>query len=132
MLYSRLQNRVALLLINVFKNKFDCYSVVDTVGLRVPTKQIRDFSTFTVTNVSRLRKTSANFWTFLMNITPLLRIHFPLLNPTELHNYRLSCVVLLHGIKFYSSSSSSGSLAFVMYTFSARLLQASRCWQALK
>jgi hypothetical protein len=27
---------------------------MDTVGLRVPTKQIRDFSTFKVINVSRL------------------------------------------------------------------------------
>jgi hypothetical protein len=28
---------------------------MDIVGLRVPTKQIRDFSTFNVSNVSRLK-----------------------------------------------------------------------------
>jgi hypothetical protein len=71
-LYSRWQNLASLFLINVFKNKIDC-SIMDTVGLRVPTKQIRDFSTFNVSNVSRLilqqgasqlQRASANLWTF--------------------------------------------------------------------
>jgi hypothetical protein len=53
-LYSRQQNLDALFLINVFKNKIDCCSIMDTVALRVPTKQIRDFSNFNVSNVSRL------------------------------------------------------------------------------
>jgi hypothetical protein len=44
----------ALFLINVFKNEIDCYSIMDTAGLRVPTKQIWVFSTFNVSNVSRL------------------------------------------------------------------------------
>jgi hypothetical protein len=43
-----------LYLANVFKNKIDCCSVMDTAGLRVPTKQIRGFSTSNVSNVSRL------------------------------------------------------------------------------
>jgi hypothetical protein len=37
-LYSRRQNLDASFLINVLKNKIDCYSIMDTVGLRVPTK----------------------------------------------------------------------------------------------
>jgi hypothetical protein len=38
---------------NIFKNKID-YFIMDAVGLRVPAKQIRDFSTFSVSNVSRI------------------------------------------------------------------------------
>jgi hypothetical protein len=53
-LYSRHQNLFALFLINVFKNKINSYSVVHAVGLRVLTKQIRDFSAFNFSNFSRL------------------------------------------------------------------------------
>jgi hypothetical protein len=53
-LYSRRQNLDALVLINLFKNRTECFSVMDTVGLRLPHKQIRDFSTFKASNVSRL------------------------------------------------------------------------------
>jgi hypothetical protein len=51
-LYSRRQNLDVLFLNNVFKNKIDCCSVVDSAGLRVHTKQIRDFSNFKVSNSS--------------------------------------------------------------------------------
>jgi hypothetical protein len=105
-LYSRRQNLDALFLINVFENKSDFCSVMDAVGLRVPTKQITDFSTLKVSNVSRLSllrrcvtTTSANAWTFSINITSPLRIHFPLLNPTELHHCRVTCTILLSMIK---------------------------------
>jgi hypothetical protein len=47
------QNLDALFLINVFKNKIDCCSIMDTVSLRVPTKPIRDLSNVNVSNVSR-------------------------------------------------------------------------------
>jgi hypothetical protein len=50
-----------------------------------------------------------------------LRIHFPLLNPTELRHWRVTCIALLSGINFQSCSSSILSLV-LMYTFSARLL----------
>jgi hypothetical protein len=49
---------------------------------------------------SRLQTASANLWTFSINITSPLRIHFPLLNPTELRHYRVTCVILLPNIKF--------------------------------
>jgi hypothetical protein len=55
-----------------------------------------------------------------------------MLNRTELRCYRLTDIVSLPIISFQFSSSSSLSLAFVMYTFSARLLQTSHCWQALR
>jgi hypothetical protein len=55
-LYSRPLNFYALFLVNVFKNKIGCYSIMDIFGLRVPTKQIRDFSSSIVSNVSRLCK----------------------------------------------------------------------------
>jgi hypothetical protein len=48
------RNLDALYLINVFKNRIDCCSVMDTLGLRVRTKQLRGFSIFTVSNVSGL------------------------------------------------------------------------------
>jgi hypothetical protein len=35
-------------LINVFKGKISCSSVFDTVSLRIPTRSVRDFSTFIV------------------------------------------------------------------------------------
>jgi heme/copper-type cytochrome/quinol oxidase subunit 2 len=44
----------AVSLINVFKNETDCCSITDAVGLRVPTKEVRDYSTFNVSNVPRL------------------------------------------------------------------------------
>jgi hypothetical protein len=52
-LYSGRGNLDALYLINVFKNKTHCCSIMYNVGLRVPTKQIRYFSTFDIGNVSR-------------------------------------------------------------------------------
>jgi hypothetical protein len=63
----------ALFIIDVFKNKINSRSVVRTVGLRIPTKQIKDFSTFNVSNISRqgasqLQTKSADFWTFSANI----------------------------------------------------------------
>jgi hypothetical protein len=63
-------------------------------------------------------------------------MHFPLFNPTELHHYRVTCIILLPSIKFQSRSSSSfsssPSLAFDMYSFSAYLLEATHFLQALK
>jgi hypothetical protein len=35
-------------LINVFKGKISCSSVFDTVSLHIPTRSIRDYTTFTV------------------------------------------------------------------------------------
>jgi hypothetical protein len=51
--YFGRENLDALFLINVSKNKTDCCSIMDTVGLRVPTKPIRDTCTFNVSNASR-------------------------------------------------------------------------------
>jgi hypothetical protein len=59
-LYSRWQNVDALLVIEVFKNKIYSYSLMDTAGLRLPTKQIRDLSTFNVRIVWRLSKLTAS------------------------------------------------------------------------
>jgi hypothetical protein len=53
-LYFRRQHLNALFRVNVFKNKINSYSIMDTVGLHIPAKQIRDFSTFRVRNVSTL------------------------------------------------------------------------------
>jgi hypothetical protein len=54
--YSRRQHLDALFPGNVFKNKINFCSIMDTVGLHIHvlTKQIRDFSTFRVKIVSRL------------------------------------------------------------------------------
>jgi hypothetical protein len=37
--------------VRVFKDENKCCSIMDTVGHRVPTKQIRDLSNFNVSNV---------------------------------------------------------------------------------
>jgi hypothetical protein len=39
--------------INVFKGKINCHSIMDTVGIRMPTRQIREFSTFSVSSALR-------------------------------------------------------------------------------
>jgi hypothetical protein len=86
------QNLDALFLINGFRNKSDCCSVMATVSRRVSAKQIRDFSAFKVImsqdsalqrGASRLQTASANLWMFSINITSPLRTQIPLLNPTE-------------------------------------------------
>jgi hypothetical protein len=73
---------------------------------------------------SRLQPTSTNPWTFSINITSPLRRHFPLLNPIELRNYRVTCVILLPRINFQPSSTCSSSLIldFVTYSVSIHLL----------
>jgi hypothetical protein len=48
---------------------------------------------------SRLQTTPENFGRF-QNITSSFMIHFPLLNPTELLHYRVTCIILLPRIKF--------------------------------
>jgi hypothetical protein len=40
--------------INILKNKILCCPMMDTAGLRVPPKQIRDFFACNVSNISRL------------------------------------------------------------------------------
>lgn len=52
--YSIWQHPSASFVVNVFKDKITCYSVVNTVRLHIPTEQIRDISTCNVHNVSRL------------------------------------------------------------------------------
>jgi hypothetical protein len=47
-LYLRRRHLDALFLINVFKGKISCSSVFDIVSLRIPTRSIRDYTTFTV------------------------------------------------------------------------------------
>jgi hypothetical protein len=83
-LYCRRQNLDALFLISVFKNRTECGSIMDTVGLRVPTKQIKDFSTFKVSmfqdlalqqGTSQLQIASADLWTFLVNTLFQLMIY---------------------------------------------------------
>jgi hypothetical protein len=49
---------------------------------------------------SRLQTTSANLWTFSIIIISPSRVHSPMLNPTELRNYRVTCIILLLGLKF--------------------------------
>jgi hypothetical protein len=44
-LYSR-RHLNASFLINCFKGKIKCHSIMASVGIRVPTGQIREFSTF--------------------------------------------------------------------------------------
>jgi hypothetical protein len=51
-LYCR-QHLDALFLINVFKGKIHCQSIMDTVSIRVPTLQIREFYAFSVSSVLR-------------------------------------------------------------------------------
>jgi hypothetical protein len=49
---------------------------------------------------SRLQTTSENLWRASIDIPSPLRIHFPLRNPTELHQHRVTCINFLPRIKF--------------------------------
>jgi hypothetical protein len=109
MLYSSRQNLDALFLINLYRNKVDCCSIVDTVGLRVPTKQTRNVATFKVSNVSSL---SPSTWCVaaannICRSVDVFNRHnisledtFPLLNPTKSRHYYVTCIILLPRIKF--------------------------------
>jgi hypothetical protein len=52
-LHLRRRHLDALFLINFFKGKISCSSAFDTVSLRIPTRSVRDYSTFTVYRISR-------------------------------------------------------------------------------
>jgi hypothetical protein len=52
-LYSRRRHLHDLFLINIFKGKINCHSNMDTVGIRVLTRQVREFSTFSVSSALR-------------------------------------------------------------------------------
>jgi hypothetical protein len=86
-LLQRRQRLDALFSISVFKNKIDCCSFMNTVGLRVPTKHIRNFSTFTASGVSRLSpslrcvKAANKICKFLVNSGFPLRTYFLWFNP---------------------------------------------------
>jgi hypothetical protein len=71
-LYAR-RKPLALLLVNIFKGKINWYSVIETVGLHVPTKPIKNLSIFNVSKfqdlvlhqgASQLQTASETFWTF--------------------------------------------------------------------
>jgi hypothetical protein len=49
-LHSRRRHLDALFLINAFRGKINCPSISDTVGIRVPTRHIREFSIFNVSS----------------------------------------------------------------------------------
>jgi hypothetical protein len=86
--------------------------MMNNVDLRVPATQIRDFSLPLTSVMSqdlalqqqgalRLQTSSANLRMFsTIHITSPLRICFPLLNPSELQHYHVSCVVILSIITF--------------------------------
>lgn len=42
---------------------------------------------------SRLQIASADCWTFLINLTSPFGIHFPLLYPSDLRHYRVTCII---------------------------------------
>jgi hypothetical protein len=54
-LYSKYRhlNALRVFLINVFKSIINFHSIMDTVGIRMSTRQIREFSTFSVSKVLR-------------------------------------------------------------------------------
>jgi hypothetical protein len=108
-LYSRRQNIDALFLINVFKNNTDSCSVMNIAGLHAPTKQTRDFSTFNVSNVSRISLSSRRVkdpnnicksLDFFNKYNISQENTFPLFNPTGLYHYCDACTIILPRIIF--------------------------------
>jgi hypothetical protein len=79
-------------------------------------------------STSRLQTTSANLWTFSLNITSPLWIHLSLLNPAKLRHYRVTCTVLLPRIKVYSCYNFHSSLSLVLVTY-VRTLSVLACYE---
>jgi hypothetical protein len=81
---------------------------MEIVGLCAPIMHVRDFPLLTFVMPQDLTfqqgasqlKTSINFWTFSTNTASPLRIQCPLLNPTELLHYHVTCIILLPRIIF--------------------------------
>jgi hypothetical protein len=48
----------ALFLMIAFKGKINCHSILDTVGISVPTRQIREFSTFSMSSALKYKSFS--------------------------------------------------------------------------
>jgi hypothetical protein len=101
-IYSRRRKLDALFLIKLSENKSNCCSIMDTVGHRVPTKQITDFSTFNVSTVSRFSP-STRCVTTADRISKSLDVfnednisredtYFSLFNPSELRHYCASAL----------------------------------------
>jgi hypothetical protein len=102
-LYFRRQNRDALCLIKVFEDEIDYCSIMDNFSLRVPTSTALTsvmYQDLALRQGASRLQTSADPWTCSINITSPLRIHFRLLNPTELRHYRVTCIISLLNIKF--------------------------------
>jgi hypothetical protein len=106
---------------------------MDTVGLRVPTKQIRDFSTCNGSNFLRL-SLATRCVTAANNICASLDVFNKHTNSLEdtlssASRYRVhgsshvtNVLYVIHSVAF--------SVSVVMYAFSGRLLWATCCWQA--
>jgi hypothetical protein len=67
------------------------------LGTVPPLTSVMSQDLFLQQGASRLQ---TNLWTFSVNIPSPLRIQFPLLNPTELRHYRVTCITVLPSIKF--------------------------------
>jgi hypothetical protein len=100
-LFSRRQNLDALFLINVFRTKLTVVLLWILLVSWYPLSKSETSPHLTSVmsqdlalqqDASRLQ-TTANFWTFSINITSPLRIHFPCLNPTQLYHYRVTCII---------------------------------------
>jgi hypothetical protein len=67
----------ALFLLNVFKGEINCHSILGTVGILVPTMQIRQFSTFSESSTLDVPcKWHAEFCTYSAKTMSPLRAHF--------------------------------------------------------
>jgi hypothetical protein len=103
-IYSRQQNLEALFRINIFRTKLTVRLLWILLVSTFPLGKLETFPPLTFVmsqqGASRLQTTYANLWTFSINITSPLSIHFPLLNPTELRHYRVICIILLPSITF--------------------------------
>jgi hypothetical protein len=84
LIFSRIKLTVVLLWI-VFVSVYPL-SKLETF---VPLTSIMSQDLALQRGASRLQTASANLWTFSLNITSPLSMHFPLLNPTELPQYRV-------------------------------------------
>jgi hypothetical protein len=110
-------NLDALFLNNVFKGKISCSSVFDTVSLRIPTRSIRDYSTFTYIVMSRSVPQPDVFLPPMQSAgasTSLTKILFCLLmsviflnkNNCSLFLYQLfvfNCILLFHFVFNFSA-----------------------------
>jgi hypothetical protein len=94
---------------NVFKGKISCSSVFDTVSLRIPTRSITDYSTFTVHHNFKVSP-SARFVSAANAVCRSINI------------FKKNCILLTDARQLYLSKNNCSLFLYHLFVFNCILL----------